>query len=88
MVPTVKAMATERRMPVTISNALSVLMKSHTVSVIWSLEILKRAVATAAPRMPNTRETVVEVGRPNVLKVSRRITSLIITPRNSSITSW
>ena len=34
MVPTVKAMATERRMPVTISNALSVLMKSHTDCVM------------------------------------------------------
>ena len=42
----------------------------------------------AEPNKAKMRETVVEVGRPSVLKMSSRITLATMTARKSSITSW
>ena len=41
--------------------------------------ILIKDITTEAPKRLKTIETVVEVGRPNVLKKSRRSISVIIT---------
>ena len=49
--------------------------------------MLNRAMHIAAPSSSNTRETVVEVGSPKVLKTSSRITSVSITARKRSIMS-
>ncbi len=40
------------------------------------------------PSNSNTSDTVVDVGSPRVLKMSRIITSLTITARKITITSW
>ena len=45
------------------------------------------ASAVLPPSRPKTIETVVEVGIPNVLKMSSRITSVAATPRKMHITS-
>ena len=49
---------------------------SSPAATIFSIE-----TATAAPRSSNTIETVVEVGRPNVLYISSKITSVSMTAR-------
>ena len=49
--------------------------------------MLNSAIHIAAPSSSKTRETVVEVGNPNVLKTSSRITSVSITARKRSIMS-
>jgi len=50
-------------------------------------EILITAMATDAPNNSKTIETVVDVGSPKVLKVSSRMTSVIITAINMIMTS-
>ena len=78
-------MATLRKMPIITLSALSVLMSS---AYVWPASvILLMASAVLPPKSPNTIETVVDVGMPNVLKMSRRITSVAATARKMHITS-
>ncbi|MPN10891.1 hypothetical protein SDC9_158188 [bioreactor metagenome] len=78
------AMATETKIPEIIANALPVLMYSIN-SPAFACQMLKIATATAEPSNSNTKETVVDVGKPSELKTSRRITSVSITAKNSTI---
>jgi hypothetical protein len=50
-------------------------------------QILNRETATAEPNNSNTKETVVEVGKPKVLKTSSKITSVIMTAKNNIMIS-
>ena len=87
--PTINAIATDIRMPDMITSVLPELIKRPMSCAINSSLplILTVATAIADPRRPKTSDTVVDVGRPNVLKRSRRMTLANITPRNSIITS-
>ena len=67
--------------------ALSVFRRSANASD-GSADIFSRAMANVPPRSSNTRDTVVEVGMPRVLNMSRTITSVTITARKITITSW
>ena len=82
MIPKMKATATERNIPTIIVKALSVLMSSESPTPPSTpLRIFIIAIATVAPSNSKTRETDVEVGRPNVLNTSKRIRLAIITAR-------
>jgi hypothetical protein len=81
--PVMNATTTEIRMPEIIASALSVLMYwLSEASEPPLLKIFTEATATAEPNSSKTSETVVEVGRPKVLKRSRRIMSVSITAIN------
>ena len=83
MAPTVKATTTDSRIPDIIARAFPELIKSPISFVPSGNPIsLMIEIPTAAPSNSNTIETVVEVERPNVLNISSRITSVIITARN------
>lgn len=90
MLPQINAIATESSIPDIIAIAFDVFMKcERSVNARVSLlPIAIRDTATAAPKSSNTRETVVEVGSPMVLKRYRSITSVSITVRNTIIISW
>lgn len=77
--PKTKAMATERKIPMTMVSAFSVLMRFTKDSVpVGSFTMRSIAMAKVAPRSSKTKETVVDVGNPSVLKKSIKNTSVII----------
>ena len=82
-----KAMATLTKMAMMTLSALSLFSRSSKVR-LPSAFIFSRARMNVPPRSSNTSETVVEVGRPRVLNMSRMITSVTITARKMVITSW
>jgi len=84
--PKKKAMATDTKIAIITLSALLLLSRSVKASD-GSLPILKRARMNVAPRSSNTSDTVVEVGIPSVLNMSRITTSVTITARNIVITS-
>ena len=91
-VPNTKAIATLRKIPRITLNAFSVLSRSPMVSttpsgLVAPPIILIKAMAKAPPSNSKTMLTVVEVGIPRVLKISRRSTSVTITARKTHITS-
>ena len=77
-VPKTKAMATERKMPSITDSAFSVFSRSLKPRS-RPPAILMSATTKVAPSSSNTSETVVEVGMPRVLKMSRRMMSVTIT---------
>ena len=82
IVPKAKAITTERSMPEIIASALAELIYVlRSAGASGEFEIFMREIATAAPSNSKTIETVVEVGNPNVLNASRRMTSVIMTAR-------
>jgi len=93
--PKMKESTTESRILDMMARALVELIKSPTLAIFStpstiitaSLSTLRKAIPTAAPSMPNTNETVVEVGRPKVLKKSSRSTSVNMTARKRMIIS-
>lgn len=70
--PKMKAIATENRIPRIIFVAELLLM---TCQASLRLPILSQAKTSAAPSNSKTTDTVVEVGRPNVEKRSKRMMS-------------
>lgn len=77
--PTIKAIPTERKIPRMTDNALSVLIRSlYDNMPVTSLAIVIIASAQVAPNNSKTNDTVVEVGKPKVLKRSSRKTSVIM----------
>ena len=83
--PNTNAKATLKKMLMITCRALFVLISSANgkpLSIIFDI-----ASALLPPNKPNTIETVVEVGMPNVLKMSSRITSVAATPRKMQSTS-
>ena len=80
-------MATERKIPIITVKAFSVFIKSAILKPVSSEANLIKAIIQEAPNNSKTIETVVEVGNPNVLKISNKITSLITTERKMHITS-
>ena len=87
MTPKKKATATDTKMAIITDNALSVFRRSENAND-GSADIFRRAMANVPPSSSNTKDTVVEVGIPKVLNMSRTITSVTITARNITITSW
>src|SRR5699024_8546086 len=86
--PMLKAIKMDKKIPVITSVALAVLIYCHTVATDSPFAaILIKDIITAAPKSSNTIDTVVEVGRPSVLKKSRSSTSAIITAIKIIITS-
>ena len=85
MTPKTKATATETKMATMTDKALSVLSRSPKVSD-GSPAILMQASMKVPPRSSKTSETVVEVGMPSELKMSRMMTSVTITARKMVIT--
>jgi len=86
-VPHKKAMAMEINIPEIMVIDLPALIYSDNAAPASLCQILNKETATAEPSNSNTRETVVEVGKPKVLNTSSRITSVIITAKNNIITS-
>ncbi len=82
--PNTNAITTEIRIPEIIVSALAELIYSIKTPVSV-LQISTNATATAAPNNSKINDTVVDVGKPKVLKTSRRITSVTITARNNII---
>ena len=69
--PKTKAMATDRKIPMIMVSAFSVLMRFTKDRVpVVSFTMRSIAMAKVAPRSSKTKETVVDVGNPNVLKKS------------------
>ena len=86
--PAMKATTTETRMPVMMVRALEVLMKSTTsASEASATQSLYIAAAMALPKSSKTMDTVVDVGSPRELKVSRSRTSLTITAKKITMIS-
>ncbi len=85
--PKKKATATERKMAIMTVRALSVLMKSAIGVLESSAIILTAARVKEAPRSSKTRLTVVDVGSPSELKMSRRMMSATMTARKMLISS-
>ena len=79
-------MATLTKIATITLNALSVLRRSPNESE-GSPAILMAARMNVPPNNSNTSDTVVDVGIPKVLKMSRMMTSVTITARNIVITS-
>ena len=84
--PVMKATATDRKMAAITLRALSVFRSSPRPGPS-SRTIFTSDRASAPPSISNTKETVVDVGIPRELKMSRRITSVTITARKMQITS-
>lgn len=83
-----KEIITERNIPEIIKKALSVLIYSSTAFKSPCAPIVFiDAIANEAPKIENIIETVVEVGKPNVLNISKSRTSANITATNIAITS-
>ena len=80
-------MATERNIPSITDRAFSVLSRSPIPKVLSGAAILKSATTKVAPRSSNTIDTVVDVGIPSELNMSRRMISVTITAMNMAITS-
>ena len=75
-------------MAIITDSAFSVLSRlSSDNSPVTSLAILTIDIAKAAPSNSKTIDTVVDVGKPKELKMSSRMTSVIITARNIHMTS-
>ena len=85
--PNTNAIATDRNIEIIIVNAFSVFRSSMMLVSIVPELILNIDIMNAAPNSSNTIETVVEVGRPRVLKRSSKNTSLITTAKKMHITS-
>ena len=85
-IPKIKAMATDTKMAMMTLKALSLFRRSLNVKVL-SLAILMTARTNVAPRSSKTNDTVVDVGMPSVLNMSRITTSATMTARNTIITS-
>lgn len=86
MIPNTKAMATLTKMAMMTLSALLLFSKSSKPNE-GSACIFKMASTNVPPNSSNTSDTVVEVGRPNVLNMSSTMTSVTITARNIVITS-
>ena len=87
-VPATKANIMDARMPVIISRVLSVFIYwLSRLKELSLLDIFIAATATEAPNSSNTSETVVDVGRPKVLKKSINTMSVIITAMKMIIIS-
>jgi hypothetical protein len=86
-VPKKKATATERKMPMMTERAFSVLRSVAKPKASPPAAILMSDTAKAAPKSSKTMETVVEVGMPKVLKMSRRMTSVTMTAMKMQMTS-
>ncbi len=81
-------MATERKIPEIIANAFSVFSScTNCRESVGSLKIINIEIAKEAPRSSKTKETVVDVGNPRVLKKSSRKTSVIMAATKIYITS-
>ena len=88
MIPKKKAMATDKKMLRITVNALSELSRSPSDKApVESPMILMMERTNAPPKSSNTIETVVEVGKPNELKMSSRIMSVIIMAVKMHMTS-
>ena len=85
-VPNTNAMATDRNMPRITDNAFSVFRRSLSPRSIPPA-ILMRATTKVAPSSSKTMETVVDVGIPNELKMSRSMMSVTITAMKIHIRS-
>ena len=86
--PTIKAMATERKMPRMTDRAFSVFSSvPNESSPVGSARIFNSAKTNVPPNNSKTIETVVEVGMPSVLNTSSNTTSVTITARNMHISS-
>ena len=82
------ATTTESNIPDIIASALSELIYSpKSAAVCPNSFILIMDIATADPKSSNTIDTVVDVGKPSVLKTSSKTTSVSITARNMIIIS-
>jgi hypothetical protein len=86
IVPKKKAKATDTKIANITCKALSV-FKSKLCDKLGSLMILMEAIANVAPRSSKTMETVVDVGRPKLLKRSSKMTSVTIAATKMSIIS-
>ena len=87
MVPKVKAIATETNMAKITDKAFYVLINTPKLKSPLICMILNNERANAPPNNSKTIETVVDVGIPKKLKVSSKITSVIITPIKMAIIS-
>ncbi len=87
IVPKKNAMATDKNMPSITDKAFSVFIKSSRRSGRSSPCIFSIATAKDAPSKAKTIDTVVEVGIPKELKISRSIISATITAMKIQITS-
>ena len=79
-------MATLTKMAMMTLNALSVLRRSLKAR-LGSAATFRTARMNVPPRSSNTNETVVEVGIPSVLNMSRTMMSVTMTARKIVITS-
>ena len=86
MIPTTKAIATDTKIAIIIVNALLVFIISP-IFISGCPEVFINAIATVPPISAKTMETVVEVGSPRVLKISRRTILDAMTAKNMNITS-
>lgn len=86
-VPVTNAIATDRKMPSITESALPVLRRSVRPRSLPSAAIFISATAKAAPSSSNTIDTVVDVGMPSELKMSRRMMSVTITAMKMHISS-
>ena len=88
--PQVKATATEQKIPEMMVSDFELLIYSPRLRATSAPPsyMVNSATTTAAPSNSNTRDTVVEVGKPKVLNKSSRMTSVSITARNNIITPW
>ena len=74
-----KAIATDRNIPMITESAFSVLSKSLKPSPVVSEAILISDTTKVAPSSSKTIETVVDVGIPSVLNMSSSMMSVTIT---------
>ena len=81
-------MATDTNMATITCSALSVLMRSPICSSPLLFIVLMMASAKVPPSNSNTIETVVEVGRPMVLKTSSSTTSVSMTASDIHMISF
>ena len=79
-------MATLTKMAIITCKAFSVFSKSLNAKLSSPI-ILMVATIKVAPNNSKTKETVVEVGIPKVLKMSSTMTSVTITAKKITITS-
>ncbi len=87
IVPKMKAMATDRNIPMITDRAFSVLSRSPIARVLSGAMILNSATTNVAPSSSNTIDTVVDVGIPRELNMSSNIMSVTITAMNMVMTS-
>ena len=84
-----KAIATEQKIPIITDRAFSVFRRSSKPNVpVSSATIFSSASTHVPPSNSKTIDTVVDVGSPNELKMSNRMTSVTITARNMHISSF